>query len=620
MSMELCTKGSFAVIFGLAFAWIVFYRYDREVGYESTGKDGQRYLPIVNGALLPSFFLLLIPINLLFDGMEPTIKMVLTMCVDIFLHISIYYVILIMLLPFLRRHISARACAMLWLMPNYLYLTQYMEVPAPLVTIHVPSQLVAVVFKIWLAGMISVLMWNIAEHLIFRRKVLKNAVPLTDIDILNIFQKELEDMAIIKPKFRIVTSDAVTVPLTIGLFGRSTRIVLPDKFYTEQELQLIFRHELVHISREDSWAKFFMMFCTAMCWFNPLMWLAMRKSAEDMELSCDETVLLNADETTRKQYASLILDTAGDDRGFSTCMASSVSAMRYRLKSIIKPNKRRTGALVVGLTFFILCMTCGYVSLAYGEDTGTTTVFRNHPLTDFTADDITVTGGGYENGVDNVDTDALTQYIASLPTQQMTGNYSFNDDEKNVHIWYNSPYGVVIADLYTDYIKVLYFADENNGWNVYHLPQSTDWEYVDSIVPPIPAANVKLSDGTEYGGSHLNASVIRLIRENEGQSTVLKDKSLNPYENAGIFGSSLYLEYIDVTVSFSMPMISKAEVLIENWDCSSSDTLTLEPTEDSITFDMPDYPAHYTISASFQGSNGVYDTTFAFNIGDADSI
>ena len=301
-------------------------------------------------------------------------------------------------------------------------------------------------------------------------------------------------------------------------------------------------------------------------------------------------------------------------------MASSVSAMRYRLKSIVKPNKRRTGALVVGLTFFILYMTCGYVSLAYGEDTGTTTVFRNHPLTDFTADDITVTGGGYENGVDNVDADALTQYIASLSTQQMTGNYSFNDDEKNVHIWYNSPYGVVIADLYTDYIKVLYFDDENNGWNVYHLPQPTDWEYVDSIVPPVPAAKVKLSDGTEYGGSRLNATVIELVRRCDGQSTVLKDKKLNLYESAGIFGSSLYLEYIDATVSFSMPMISKAEVLIENWDCSYSYTLTLEPTDDSITFDMPDYPAHYTISASFQGSNGVYDTTFAFNIGDADSI
>jgi len=620
MSIELFTKGSFAVIFGLAFAWIVFYRYDREVGYESTGKDGQRYLPIINGALLPSWLLAIILANLYFDGAEPTIKMVLTMCVDIFLHISIYYVVLIMLLPFLRRHISARACAMLWLMPNYLYLIYCMEVPAPLVTIHVPGQLVAVVFKIWLAGMISVLIWNIAEHLVFRRKVLKNAVPLTDIDILNIFQKELEDMAIIKPKFRIVTSDAVATPLTIGLFGRSKRIVLPDKFYTEQELQLIFRHELVHISREDSWAKFFMMFCTAMCWFNPLMWLAMRKSAEDMELSCDETVLLNADETTRKQYAGLILDTAGDDRGFSTCMASSVSAMRYRLKSIVKPNKRRTGALVVGLTSFILFMTCGYVSLAYGEDTGATTVFRNHPLTDFTADYINVTGGEYENGVDNVDADALTQYIASLHTQQMTGNYSYSEEEKYVSVKYNSPYGIAFVELCTDYIKVHYIRDENGERQVYHLPQPTDWEYVDSIVPPVPAAKVKLSDGTEYGGSRLNATVIELVRRCDGQSTVLKDKKLNLYESAGIFGSSLYLEYIDATVSFSMPMISKAEVLIENWDCSYSYTLTLEPTEDSITFGIPDYPAHYTIYASFQGSNGVYDTTFAFNIGDAESI
>ena len=31
-------------------------------------------------------------------------------------------------------------------------------------------------------------------------------------------------------------------------------------------------------------------FCTALCWFNPFLWIAMRKSAEDLELSCDELI------------------------------------------------------------------------------------------------------------------------------------------------------------------------------------------------------------------------------------------------------------------------------------------------------------------------------------------
>ena len=622
MSTDLLIKGLFAGTFSLAFAWVVFSRYDGEIGSESSNEGGQKYLPLIHGALLPAFIFALILLGLKFYGTAPTMKMVLTMCFDIFLHISFYYVVLLMVLPFLRKYISARACAMLWLLPNYLYITQqsYMEIPKPLLTLHVSSKLLKVLALIWLTGFIAVFGWNIIRHLAFRRKILKNAVPVTDSEVLTLFQNELEETAIHKPKLQLVMTDDVSTPLTIGLYRRSTKIILPKKSYSLDELRLIFRHELIHICREDSWAKFFMVFCTAMCWFNPLMWLAMKKSAEDMELSCDETVLLEADESTRNQYAKLILSAAGNETGFSTCLSASASSMRYRLKAIVKPKKRRTGALIVGLTFFILCMSCGYVSLAYGEDTGAITIFRNHDLTEFVADDITVIGGKYTNGIDNVDAGALTEYIAGLCTQEMTGNYSYSEDDKELSIWYNSPYGVVMVNLHTDYVQVIYLSDENDVWYTYHLPESTNWEYIDSIVPPLPAAKVELSDGTQYGGNDLDATVIKLIRSYDGQRILLRDKELEPSEGAGIYGSSLYLKYLDANITFSMPVVSSVEVMVETWDYSSSYMLTLEAIDGRITFEVPDYPAHYTITASFEGNNGVYETVFIFNVGDADSI
>ena len=101
------------------------------------------------------------------------------MCFDIFLHICLYYIVLIIALPFLRNHISARACAMLWLLPNYLYLTQqsYMRVPKPLITLHIPRIAVTVLALVWLVGFIAVWCWNIINHLVFRRRILKHAVP-----------------------------------------------------------------------------------------------------------------------------------------------------------------------------------------------------------------------------------------------------------------------------------------------------------------------------------------------------------------------------------------------------------------------------------------------------------
>ena len=618
MSTELFMKGFFAGILSLAFAGIVFSRFDKEMGSESSEERVQKVFPLVHGALLPAMLFTLFLLGLKFYGTNLTLKMVLTMCFDIFLHISLYYLVLLLLLPVLRKLISARACAMLWLLPNYLYMTQqsYMQIPRPLLTLHVSNKLIAVLSSIWVVGFLSVLLWNIISHLFFRRKILVNAAPVTDSDVLRIFHDELEEAGIRKPKLQLVTAEAVSTPLTIGLFKRSTRIILPKANYSAEDLKLIFRHELVHINREDSWAKFFMVFCSAMCWFNPLMWIAMKKSAEDMELSCDETVLLDADSHTRTQYANLILCTSGNDRGFSTCLSATASSMRYRLKAIVKPRKIRSGALIVGLTFFLLCMTCGYVSLAYGEDTGAATVFRGHNLAEFTADDITVSGGDYVNGVDNIDADALTQYIASLPTQEMTGNYSYSDEEKDLSIWYNSPYGIVLVDLHTNYIKVIYLKDEIDAWYTYHLPEPTDWEYIDSIVPPLPEAEVSLSDGTQYGGSHLKAAVIKLVQKADGGAIVFRDRELQPYEGAGVYGSKTYT---DAVITFSMQPVSEVEVLIENWDYSAGYTLTFDPA-DTITFKIPDYPAHFTVTGAFQGSNGIYDTTFIFRVGNMDSV
>ena len=620
MSEDIMLK-SFAVgLMCLIMAWVVFSRYDTETAEESMPQNGQRYLPIISGYLLPIYLFMMLVMGLKFLGVESTLKLMLTLCFDIFLSISLYYIVLLPLLPFLRRHISARTCAMLWLLPNYMYMLNhdFMKVAEPLFIVHASSKMVRILSMVWAVGFSVVFLWNIIQHLLFRGKLLKNAVTVTSGEIFDLFWKEVNELSIQKPKFKLVISQEVNTPITIGLFRRSIRVVLPQKYYTTDELKLIFRHELIHICREDSRSKFFMMFCTAMCWFNPLMWYAMKKSAEDTELSCDETVLLGEDDATRHQYANLILNTAGDDRGFSTCLSASISSMRYRLKSIVKPGKRSTGALVVTVVFFILCMSSGNVALAYGEQTGASTIYRNHNLADFVARSITVDGGDYEVKTDNVDAMALAQYISGLKTQEITGNYSYSGDGKVVELRYGGPYGSVSVELHTDYIRVLYTADERAGWYTYHLPQSTDWEYVDSIVPPLPVAKVTLADGSGYFEHSLTTKVTKFVRGHNGQADVLKDTQLNIYDGPGIYGDTV--EYLDGKIEFAQAPVSDVEVLVQNWDYTSEYRVIFSPQTEPVCFDVPNWPAHYTITASFGTGEVVYDTTFQFHIGNADSM
>lgn len=49
MSSDLLIRGGVAAIFGLAFAWAVFSRYDDEVGSEEQEGKRPRYQPVVYG-------------------------------------------------------------------------------------------------------------------------------------------------------------------------------------------------------------------------------------------------------------------------------------------------------------------------------------------------------------------------------------------------------------------------------------------------------------------------------------------------------------------------------------------------------------------------------------------
>lgn len=53
-------------------------------------------------------------------------------------------------------------------------------------------------------------------------------------------------------------------------------------------------------------------FCTAICWFCPLMWIAKRRSAEDLELSCDGLDMIFNGNTGSVRFSSCTLYTGAD--------------------------------------------------------------------------------------------------------------------------------------------------------------------------------------------------------------------------------------------------------------------------------------------------------------------
>lgn len=286
----------------------------------------------------------------------------------------VYYPLLLLALPLLRRVVSARCCAVLGTLPAFLFagcaFPNILRYHIPRIVIRLPGGLPVALIVVWLAGAGAILLWKAVEHRYFRHIILGPAWEVTDEETLELW--DYEQQRIERPKDKpipLAISPTATSPVTIGLFASTQVTALPDRPYSQEELELIFRHELRHVQRLDSSTKLFYTICLAFCWFYPPMWLVYRSATADLELSCDEMVLDRADEGRREQYARLLLSQAGDDRGFSTCLSGSAKALEHRLKGALHPKKRLEGTVLVALT--MACLLLLGTSVAVTDTYGT---------------------------------------------------------------------------------------------------------------------------------------------------------------------------------------------------------------------------------------------------------
>lgn len=608
MSAAMALRLLFGVLCGGVLAWVVWDRSERELADRAGREEHERprFLPFGGYYYLPMMMLLYPILGVIVGGAQMAVQLTLCALMRVFLELGVYYVLLMAVMPWLRRWVSARVCAMLWLLPDWIYVfVGRLDLPTDgkKIVLHAPGTLVYVLLAVWAVGAVGVMVWKIGAHLVFRRRILKNAVPVTDRQTLHVWEIELERAWIRKCKWKLVRSEAVTTPLSIGLYNRTTRIVLPMREYTQEELSLILRHEIIHISRGDPEAKLFLTFCTAMCWFNPLMWAAMRKSADDFELSCDESVLLDEPQPVRRQYAELLLQTAGDERGFTTCLSATAGALRYRLKAVMKPEKKRTGAILIGLTLFALSMCSGYVALAYDAQPGAAHIFGGQDLSTVTVD--SVDPWNDPRGKDGVclNEEALKAYLASLELELYTEEiHAYNEDERTIFIEFDSPQGYLSAALCDRAVQVTRSQNGETTGRDYYLKTPLDWDYLDTLIAPVP--NLQLI----FLNNRVDRVVCRSLTRTAADGTVRvlltsEDWRYNEYLNEDVQ---------EVQLGFSLPLSGPYTVTVEPLRGGARQTLTQDDLPgDCLPLTGPN--AKYTVAADLQGEDGaVYHAQYVF--------
>ena len=103
---------SFAVL-SLFVGLALLFRCSDDDGPSSRHDLTHRYQPLMNADQLPLTLVLLPPLGLMIVGPGRTAEFALALCFQSFLHIAVYYALLLPLTPLLRRFISARGCTCL---------------------------------------------------------------------------------------------------------------------------------------------------------------------------------------------------------------------------------------------------------------------------------------------------------------------------------------------------------------------------------------------------------------------------------------------------------------------------------------------------------------------------
>lgn len=141
-----------------------------------------------------------------------------------------------------------------------------------------------------------------------------------------------------KGQARVYESPQISSPFLLGFVRPAVYLPAGMK---EKEKQHVLAHECRHIRRRDYLLKPVCFLAVMLHWFNPLAWLFFRYMTEDMERSCDNSVLRNMTAQERAGYAQTLLRLGLRNNGFGYMLPAAFgeSNTKKRITHILNFRK-----------------------------------------------------------------------------------------------------------------------------------------------------------------------------------------------------------------------------------------------------------------------------------------
>lgn len=224
------------------------------------------------------------------------------------------------------------------------------------------SQILTIV---WFAGIIVFAVYQTLCYISFKGLVRRWQEKVTDERILTEFE-EAKRFAGIKKDIAVRQCKVVATPMIFGIV--KPVLLLPNMKFSDEELPIILRHELVHLKRHDIWYKLFLMIARTIHWFNPMVHIMSKAANKDLELACDAEVVKCENQAFRRLYCEAIMrlvhNGCGAKTSLSTCFFFSKKTVMERFKNILDEKIKRNGIIMFCVVAFSVVLSGGVISFA----------------------------------------------------------------------------------------------------------------------------------------------------------------------------------------------------------------------------------------------------------------
>ncbi len=198
-----------------------------------------------------------------------------------------------------------------------------------------PMQIaVAVAAIVWLCGLVAMIVYGVISYLRLRLRV----------------------RASICQDGNVYLCDDIDSPFILGVIR--PRIYLHSGM-TQEQMGYVIGHERAHLRRLDHiWKPVgFVLLC--LHWFNPLLWVAYVLLCRDIEKACDEKVIRDMDDESKKGYSETLVACSVHRRAVMACpLAFGEVGVKDRIKSVLHYKKPAFWIILVAVVALVVTGVC----------------------------------------------------------------------------------------------------------------------------------------------------------------------------------------------------------------------------------------------------------------------